>query len=149
MNRTNFAPPKTTASSPIKVYCDAAFDHNSRLAAVGWHICNHNGATVHVEGEHIGTGYTTNTAEVEAVERILEELGRWYKIQHVKVFTDSKSAVSRLTDAELEHDDFESVNVEWVPREQNRVADTIAEQWIHRQAERQTIGGRPAYGMTD
>lgn len=151
MNRENFAPPETTASSPLKVYCDAAVNHDSGLAAVGWHICNHNGATIHIEGEHIGTGYTTMTAEQEAIKRILGELARWRKIQHVVVCTDCQPAKGRLErpGVGLEQDSFDNISLKWVPREQNRVADSIAEKWIHYQAERQTIGGRPAYGMTD
>jgi len=122
----------TTRHSPVRLYCDAATDHQTGVSSIGIVCVSHGGRICDARGQNIGRGYGSQQAEVEAMERALDALAGDRSVQHVTVVSDCHPAVSMVGDRDLCGTDYASVGVEWVPRVQNRAADLVAELWVRK-----------------
>jgi len=56
------------------------------------------------------------------VTRGLKGIGSYQQVQHVKVLSDCKPALYHLESMTLDRQ-FERVTTQWIPREENQVAD--------------------------
>jgi|APHM01.1.fsa_nt_gi RNase H. len=117
---------ETSESAPVRIMCDASVT-NQRVSSIGVVIVNHSGWTADVECEDIGTGYSTIEAECEAMQRALDALRATVHVQHVNVYTDCEPALKAIRERDGIRDGYEYVSFAWVPREDNRVADAIAD----------------------
>jgi ribonuclease HI len=147
MNIGNLNIPETTPHTPIKVYCDASH-HPDSIASVAWVFTDHNGALLDTSGCNLGNGYTSVQAENAAVKRVLRALNSYNQAQHVKVYTDCKPVVHQLENVNLAKGNYESVTLEWIPREENQIADQLADLWVYQKSGHE-FEPSPTYGMTD
>lgn len=125
MKLHNLSLPETTQSTPLKLYCDAN-KQSDGMAYAGWVFADHNGKPIEITGNSLGKGWDTVEAEVESVIRALNGINHYDQVQHVKVYTDCKAAVYDLEDIKLDKM-YETVTVDWIPREENQVADIVAD----------------------
>lgn len=127
MRLSNLKLPSTKPNTPLKVYCDASH-RDGGMSHAGWAFCNHNGRPLEIRGQDIGTGYTTNEAEKESMVRAIDGIAHLSHVNYIKVYSDSIHAVGQLEDSAFieAHDGFDSIKVEWIPREQNQTADVAA-----------------------
>lgn len=132
MNITGLNLPTTTKNTPIKVFCDATQYEDQGLAAVGWLFTDHSERVLDTHGQELGTGYTSVQAENAAVKRVLGALNSYNQAQHVKVYTDCHPVTDQLSGVDLATGNFESVTLDWIPREDNQIADTLADNWLVR-----------------
>lgn len=139
-------PTPTKPNTPLKVCCDASFEWANNMAYGGWQFTDHCGQTTDVVGAAIGKTSGSLQAEVLAIEKVLDMLSKNPEVQHVKVYTDCDGAAERATDGTLSSG-FQSVSVEWIPREENVAADFAANQAIIHQ--KGSPNHRTPFGTTD
>ena len=118
--------PETSVNTPIKVFSDISLLQNGK-ASVGWVFANHNGKPFYTKGKPLGENYDTATeAEVEGIERAIKILIKLNKVRHIKILTDSKSAIYHINKEEYSYR-FENMSINWIPREENHIADIVAD----------------------
>jgi len=139
--------PNTSKHSPLTVYCDATIDYETSLAAVGWALCNHNGKVLQKHGEQLGRNIDTNAAEVEGVKRIIRYLSNIDCVKHVHIYTDCNTVAEKVNTS-YSRNTFEKLSISWIPREQNVIADMVAEEIIRGKVFDPRSSAAP-YGMTD
>lgn len=125
MNLPGLNLPKTSTSTPLKFYSDASHQENG-MSFAGWVFADHNGKPLEISGSALGKGWDSVDAEMEAITRGLKGIGSYQQVQHVKVLSDCKPALYHLESMTLDRM-FETVNTQWIPREQNQVADMVAD----------------------
>lgn len=148
MRLAHYTIPKTTPSTPIKIYTDATYHEGTGHSAVGWLFTDHNGQPLTTHGTRLGTGYTSVQAENAGVKRAVGAVSH-HPAQHIKVYTDCKPTLEQLQNVDLAKDDFESVTLEWVPREKNRVADSIAFMWATKGERKGRTTAGTKFGVCD
>jgi len=136
MRVKNLNLPETTKSTPLKINVDATLHEESGLAAVAWVFKNHVGKCLDISGCNLGKGYKSVQAENHAIKRVLSVLDDYPEVQHVKLYSDCRPALEQLENVDLAGDTFESVTMEWIPRDQNKDADLAADSWIAKQVGR-------------
>jgi ribonuclease HI len=148
---------ETGTYTPVKVYCDATTKehekHESGISAVGIIVTNHNGKIIHRGGRTIGTGYGSLAAEKAAIEHALHVLSGYDGVGHVIAYSDCKFAIDSAGDEiKSEYSDqFESLSIEWIGREDNVEADMQADIEANRHAGT-PLGAstqQTKYGLTD
>jgi ribonuclease HI len=136
---------ETDITTPLKVYCDASRNHENGISSAGCVLTTHNGDVIDTDSCNLGTGYTTDKAEYECILRALKALKGYDNVQHVKVYTDSKNTVQQTPEDTLSKRGFEYVTLDWVPREENTLADMLA----RRAMKEPPDYDEPAYGISD
>jgi ribonuclease HI len=143
-----------TSTLKYIIHVDGASRGNPGEASFGFVILKNSGEIVHQESGYIGRA-TNNVAEYTALVRALEFAVR-KKIKQVEIRSDSQLLVRQLTGlykikseplARLYHRckellaNFEEFQIQHVPREQNQLADKLAnfaldqrEKWAGKQA---------------
>jgi ribonuclease HI len=138
---------ETTTHTPMKVYCDATRRDNGE-AACAWVLTDHNGHVLDIRSRHLGWDNTSMDAERDAIVKIVQVLC-CYEVDHVIVKSDCQPAVKE--DEEWLHgrygNNFESLTIEWVSRDDNIMADGYADMEIHNRDSVQAT--QPTYGTTD
>jgi len=125
MNIPNLNLPETTPSTPLKLYSDASYQENG-FSSAGWVFANHNGKPLEVNGAALGSGFDSVEAEMEAIRRGVDALGAYCQVDHIKVFSDCEPALYHIEEDDI-REEFDSVTMEWIPREENQVADIAAD----------------------
>ena len=126
MSIKQFDFPETSVNTPIKVFSDISLLQNGK-AAVGWAFTNHNGKPFYTTGERLGENYdAASAAEREGIERAIKILMKRNQVRHIKILTDSKPAIHHINKEEYSHR-FENMSINWIPREENHIADIIAD----------------------
>lgn len=115
--------PKTARSKPLVVYSDATVRPDG-MAICGWAFCNHNHAFICHHIEHLGE-MKSSQAEKESVKRIIQDLDQLDHVKHLKVHSDFATGIKNLDITEDYQ--FEYLSVDWIPREENTMADLVAE----------------------
>lgn len=128
MNIAGLDLPETSQSTPLKFYADASHQDDG-MSFAGWVFADHNGKPLEVSGSALGKGWDSVNAEMEAVTRGLKGIGSYQQVQHVKVLSDCKPALYHLESMTLDRM-FESVTLEWIPREDNQIADMVADKYM-------------------
>lgn len=128
MKLPNLTLPKTTPSTPIKVYCDASRTEDD-FSVAGWAYTDHNDGFLEKAGCDLGIEPSSIRAEMEAMRRSLEALNDYDDVQHVKVYTDCKPAYRNM-DLDAWSEEFDSLTIKWIPREENTLADLIADYYL-------------------
>lgn len=127
MQITGLNLPRTTPQTPLKLYTDASLNHNTGISTAGFVFAKHTGEPTDTGCCTLGSGYNTVGAEQEAIKRALDVLDGYEQVNHVIVHSDAKNVVSRIDEDALENGQLESVRLEWIPREENSIADALAE----------------------
>lgn len=137
---------ETEKCKPIRVYCDATKNfQNCGVCSVGWIVANHNGRQLDAGGRNIGSRYSVEDAELEAIREALTALSNEWGVDHVKVYSDAQRAIDRFDEVRDEFD-FEYMTADWVPREMNMMADHEADRYTQDES---SGGQQYAYGTTD
>ena len=132
----------------LTIFCDGASKKNPGLCGIGG-IINENSKTIAQISEMIGDNYTNNVAEYCSVYRVLSEvltltqkphppmsiimdselvvkqLQKEYKVKQEKLFFLNKEIQNLIDNNDLK------VSFVWVPREQNSMADKLANDAIN------------------
>jgi len=145
MNLGGLDLPETTTSTPLKVHCDASHNHSTEISSGGVVFSTHTGVPIDTVPFNLGKGYDTNSAEEETIKRAISILDSYNQVQHIKVYTDSKVSIESLSNVELSVGNFESVTLDWIPREENMIADAIANKGMEKRAH----SSEPKYGICD
>lgn len=131
MSLNNRELPDTTKHTPVKVFCDAAYDQGVSHATAGIVVKNHAGRTIYAGGEDLGRITDNNEAEQQAICRVIKMLK--YKVNHVKIYSDSTNAIRSIkTRNDLSSQPFDLLTLEHVPRDHNQEADLAAESIMNR-----------------
>lgn len=126
MKVRNLDLPATAPHTPLKVYCDAAHNHETGVSSAGFAIKNHNERLIEYTGCQLGKGFESQQAEVEAIERAISILEHYTQVNHVKIYSDCKPALDSLVSDDYAHH-FDYLTLEWVPREENKGADLVSQ----------------------
>ena len=65
----------------------------------------------------------------KTTSRSLKALNDYDDVQHVKVYTDCKPAYRNI-DLDAWSEEFDSLTIKWIPREENALADLIADYYL-------------------
>jgi ribonuclease HI len=132
------------------IYVDGASRGNPGEASYGFAIMNSDLEVIYQEGEYIGQT-TNNVAEYTALLRALE-YAQAHEIANVEIRADSQLLVRQLLgeykvkSSNLEPlyescrallKQFRWVEIKHVPREQNKIADKLANQALDRRKKKQ------------
>lgn len=148
MNPDNVRLVETTSKSPLKVYSDATSVEEVSLSVAGWVFCNHNGKVLDTLSQHLGTNLKSCQAEVRALQRVVDGLASMSEVDHVILHTDCQPAVPQVNWSR-NSEEFESLSVKWIPREENRLADMVADTGFQRGKTYTPSASRAKYGVTD
>ena len=141
-----FELPETLPNRPVIVHCDASHNPTNSIATAGFMFTFSNGEPIGIISQNLGAGYTTNGAEKEAITRALSMIDNYSPAEHVRVYSDSKVAVTNLRDRDLETGSLDTVELQWTSRESNTVADAVAESGKEEYPHQLE---RPKYGICD
>lgn len=124
--------PETTASTPLKVHSDATKNYSTEMSSAGWLFSSHNGKPLDAKGCKLGKGYNITDAEIEAIKRVVKAVNSYNQVQHLKIYADCENAVNILDRGDLKANNYEYVTIEWIPREENFIADIIADNMMRK-----------------
>lgn len=126
-----------------QIYVDGASSGNPGNSGAGVVIFDENGAEVFRDSIFLGK-MTNNMAEYEALVRALEKV-REYDIQEIVVYTDSLLMANQVNGTYKINNNtlrqyaikikslicnFNRFTIQYIPREQNRIADKLAKDGI-------------------
>lgn len=148
MNPEHVTLTQTKTHSPLNVYTDATSTDTKRLSVAGWVFCNHNGKVIDTLSQELGTNLESCQAEAEALRRVVSGLEQSAITQHVNFYTDCKPAIPRV-EWSTPRNNFKDLSVTWVPREENKLADMVADQGLRRGSTHTPSASRARYGVTD
>lgn len=148
MNPDHLNLTETTTHSPLKVYTDATSTEKAGLSVAGWVFCNHNGKVLDTFSQELGTNLESCQAETEALRRVVSGLAVMSETKHVNLYTDCQPAIPRVEWTSL-NEGFEDLSVTWIPREENKLADMVADEGLRRGATHTPSANRARYGVTD
>jgi ribonuclease HI len=127
-------------NKPVICYTDGAARGNPGPAGIGIIITAHDGTTIAEIHDFIGDKLTNNVAEYSAVIRLLKELVK-RGLNHAVVNIDSELIVNQINGIYRTKDvtlrelldtvkqlqqNLVDVEYKYVPREQNKIADKLA-----------------------
>lgn len=148
MNPDHLNLTETTTHSPLKVYTDATSTEKAGLSVAGWVFCNHNGKVLDTLSQELGTNLESCQAEAEALRRVVSGLAVMSEAKHVNLYTDCQPAIPRVDWSGFD-EAFESLSLQWIPREENRLADMKADEGLRRGTTHTPSANRTRYGVTD
>lgn len=139
--------PETTINSPLKVYSDACSSHSGQATA-GWAFCNHNGKFLAKHSQQLGHNVESVRAETMALTRVINGLADMDGVRHVKFHTDCKPCIRHINPRTLTKE-FDHATLQWIPREENVVADMVADQAHRMSGDFTPRATSNKYGLTD
>lgn len=142
---------ETTLSTPMKVYCDASYNHDNGHGYAGWMVCNHNGQPIDIAGQDIGKQVGSNRAEVEAMQRAIDVFRDDDDVQHLVLYSDCTGAINKIIDRNYQKG-FESVRVVNALRDDTQIPDALARMaggFGSRQKKNPDRPSEQTYGTTD
>jgi len=130
----------------IIIYTDGGSRGNPGKAAIGVVFCNEKGQTIKEYGEYLGDGLTNNEAEYLAVIFALKKFKALFgkamlKVSEIEMRSDSELLVKQINgeykilDEKIQkffieiwnlRIDFKKVKFKYIPRENNKEADRMA-----------------------
>lgn len=139
--------PETTSHSPLKVYSDASSTEKGHATA-GWAFCNHNGKFLTRHSQQLGLNVDSVRAEVMSLTRAINGLADMDGVRHVKFYTDCQPCIRHVNPVTLT-EEFANATLQWIPREENVVADMVADHALRRSGEFTPRAKSNKYGLTD